>query len=730
MEWLTYLLKVTACTVLFFGFYLLFLRKLTFFKINRFYLLVTLLLSFLIPALQFELKREMPEVETKVSADIPEVKPINSVPVQLIQPIMVEYQPELTPKIDWLGLIPYAYGGTALLLLLICLWRLFALLKHTSDYTKNGDGLKLISKTNGFTNCSFFNYVFIDSTTLSDTDLAVLLKHEQVHARQYHSIDKILLMIFKAVLWFNPIVYLYDKALEQVHEYEADEITSSNYGSQAYANLLLKLAITKSDVSLVHNFVKSPIKARIKMLFHSKSKNMKKLSYLMALPVVMGLIWLFAVQVVYAQNKSDESKPSKDFFQGTLKGKVLNIRKEAIGFYTFDLLSDGKIYPIEATTFKEKIKVGDELIAYISGKGANMKKMDKSGKVIAELNGPIYNSTKVTTLTGSLIYERKIENHAFIYEANKARSVSSKIKSIDRDVNDKIEKIVLKDGLFTINLNLKLQNIKDDHFKVGDRVLVKFIGEKLVSKNTYTTDKMIVLYSEPKKYTIKNEALYNRFYFNDGKQKVAVVKNEAALIVKPVEPKIISFSKITGDVKNKVSYMENAIIDIVNCRLEAEYVKLDQRNGKMIAKNAVLKANEGGSATAKIIVFNLKNGSYNAEDGIGAIKVSQELDSDQQMLQRTRDSLTKADRKVKTNVSFSAQDSVKMSKDKSIVTLYGKAKLEYKNFTISADKLTYNRNSEKITAKNLTLRNKITGKTTVGYYGELDINGKINVWDL
>lgn len=725
MEWLTYLLKVTACTVLFFGFYLLVLKKLTFFKINRFYLLATLLLSFIIPALQFEVKREMAVVETEAPVNIPEIKPIAQAPVQLIQPIMVKYQPEVGPKIDWMAVMYYVYGTTASLLLLVCLWRLFSLLKHTNRYTRNGDGLKLITKTEGFTNCSFFNYVFINDEDLSTADLSILLKHEQVHARQYHSIDKIVLMVFKAVLWFNPVVYLYDKALEQIHEYEADEITSTDFGNQEYANLLLKLAISKSDMPFIHNFVKSPIKDRIKMLFHSKSNNVKKLIYLLALPVAAGLFWLFAVQVVYAQNIKEENKPSKDFYEGTLKGKVLKIKKEAIGFYTFDLLSDGKIYPIEATNFKEKIKVGDELIAYIMGKGFNMRKMDKSGKVIAETNGPIYNATKITTLTGSLIYERKIENYAFLYEANKARSASSKIKSIQKDVNGKIEKIVLNDGLFTISLNLAAQNIKNNDFKVGDRVLVKFIGEKLVSKNTYTTDKLIVLYSKSKKYLIKNEALYNRFYFNDGKQKVAAVKNEAALIAKPVEPKIISFSKITGDVKRKIFYMENAIIDISNCRLEAKYVELDKTNSKMIAKNAVMKANEGGSVTAALIVFDLKNGNYTVERTSGDIKRSNKHEAE---LQKIRDSLVKIDNKVKTDVAYSAQDSVKMSSDKSIVTLYGKAKLDYKNFTISADEATYNKNTERITAKNLTLRNKVTGITMVGSYGEFDINGKAEVW--
>ncbi|WP_316843290.1 M56 family metallopeptidase [Pedobacter psychrodurus] len=753
MELLSYLLKVTACTVLFFGFYLLVLRKLTFFKINRFYLLATLLLSFMIPALQFDVKRELPLLETELEG-MPDLKPVNPAPVQLIQPIVVEYQSEVTAKTDWIGLIPYAYGGIALLLLFTCLWRLFVLLKHTGSYTKNGNGLKLIDKAKGFTNCSFFNYVFINGNALSSTDLAVLLKHEEVHAKQYHSIDKILLMIAKAVLWFNPIVYLYDKALEQVHEYEADEITSASFGHQAYANLLLQLAISKSDMPLIHNFVKSPIKDRIKMLFHAKSKNMKKLTYLLAIPVVLGLVWLFAVQVVYAQAQNagkTEDQSSGASMNKPIKGKVLKMKKLITG-NGFELFSDGKTYSVDANGFKEKVKVGDELIAYVSGNMISFKKTDKDGKVIESSDGPIYIPTKVTTANGTLIYERKIENYAFLYEANKARSASSKIKSIQKDVNGKIEKIVLNDGLFTINLNLAAQNIRNSDFKVGDRVLVKFIGEKLVSKSTYTTDKLIVLYSEPKKYLIKNEALYNRFYFNDGKQKVAAVKNEPVKVSGPVEPKIISFSKLTGDVQHKISYMENAVIDISNNRLEAMYVELDKLNGKMIAKNASLKdLKENITLKSSLIIFDLKKGGYNFNVGKGltqtnngieklinsiahddiadnpssSIKRSNKHDAE---LQKIRDSLSKADNKVKADVAYSARDSVKMSSDKSIVTLYGKVKLDYKNFTISADEATYNKNTEKITAKNLSFRNKVTGITMAGSYGEFDINGKAEVW--
>ncbi|MDQ0969463.1 lipopolysaccharide export system protein LptA [Flavobacterium sp. W4I14] len=696
MEWLTYLLKVTACTVLFFGFYLLVLRKLTFFKINRFYLLASLLLSFIIPALQFEVKREITVMETEVPVNIPEIKPIAQVPVQLIQPIVVEYQPEIGNKIDWMVVIYYVYGITASLLLLVCLWRLFSLLKHTNGYTKNGDGLKMIIKTEGFTNCSFFNYVFINDEDLSTADLSILLKHEQVHARQYHSIDKIVLMVFKAVLWFNPVVYLYDKALEQIHEYEADEITSADFGNQEYANLLLKLAISKSDMPLIHNFVKSPIKDRIKMLFHAKSKNMKKLMYVLAIPVVMGLIWLFAVQVVYAQNKKEESKPSKDFYKGTLKGKVLKIEKTSVGGYTFDLLSEGKVYAVEATGFKEKIKIGDELIAYISGRIANMKRMDKSGKVTAETDGPIYNPTKVTTLTGKLIYEPKIDKHAFLYEANKARFASSKIKSIEKGANGKIEKIVLNDGFFTISLNLKTQNLKDDNFKAGDKVLVKFIGEKLVSKNTFSTDKMIVLYSEPKKYTIKNEALYNRFYLSDGKQKVAAMKNDTTKVAGPVEPKIISFKKIIGDVKHKVSYMENAVIDISNCRLEARYVELDQANNKMIAKNASLKnSKQNVMVKSNLMTFDLKKGDYRIDIG-DETKTGNDLE-------KLINSIAHRDYIDNSEIDYNASDSVTISKDKSIISLFGNAKVFHNKTVLSGTKIVYNKKNSSVMVNNATM---------------------------
>lgn len=292
-----YLLKVCICSALFFALYLLVFKKLTFFRANRFYLLVTLALSFVIPALQLTIKQEVDQIAFADQGFILKDAPDGASGMQAIP--LVETQNQL----DWKRLVPFLYGTIVAVLLLLMAWRIIKLLKHVDGRAERFNGLKLVAKQSGFTNCSFFNYVFIDRNSLSTEELVILLRHEEVHAKQLHSLDKLLLMLAKAVLWFNPIIYLYDKELEQVHEYEADEATSNGIGAKHYAHLLLKLAVAKNSAPLIHNFVKSPVKERIKMLFNTKSAQMKKMRYLLLVPAIASLAWCFAITVVQALPK-------------------------------------------------------------------------------------------------------------------------------------------------------------------------------------------------------------------------------------------------------------------------------------------------------------------------------------------------------------------------------------------------------------------------------------------
>lgn len=289
MEWLYYLLKVSSCLLLFLGSYALFLKKLSFFKANRIYLMGTMFLSFIIPLLKFEWSQQLETTRFFSGYD-----PVEQISSKSLAPILLNPELNSFTIADWLF---YSY----LLIMAIVLGRgffkVYQLIGHTRAEFSRINDLKVIDKKTGFANCSFFNYVFIDSNNLTTEETQILLKHEQVHARQFHSLDKLILLLFKAVLWFNPLIYWYEKAVEEVHEFEADTLTANEFSADLYANLLLKMA-TKTQLNpILHSFSQHPLKDRIGMLFTSSSKTGRKWSYLIMIPLLICLSWLFAFKV-------------------------------------------------------------------------------------------------------------------------------------------------------------------------------------------------------------------------------------------------------------------------------------------------------------------------------------------------------------------------------------------------------------------------------------------------
>ena len=297
MEWITYLLKVSACTGVFYVCYFFFFKRLTFFSYNRYILLAVVLLSFLIPLLELavHLDRQNGSASKGYYVMILDNQHFDAMPSDF-----KKTENTFTSHLNRRTIGVYLYWVVTLLLLLLFLFRLTRLFSLTKRPYNRVGNLKLIYKPKGFSNCSFFNYVFLDKQELSAEEISVLLKHESVHAIRLHSIDRMIITICKTLLWFNPVIYFIDKSLEQVHEFEADQLTSSLVGTRDYAHILLKMAAREKSVSLAHSFAKNPLKARIIMLFADPSKHLRKLTYLSLLPVSCLLIWLFGIKFVYA----------------------------------------------------------------------------------------------------------------------------------------------------------------------------------------------------------------------------------------------------------------------------------------------------------------------------------------------------------------------------------------------------------------------------------------------
>ncbi len=88
---------------------------------------------------------------------------------------------------------------------------------------------------------SFLRTIFINRQDYLENRITVnVLRHELEHVRQSHSYDVIFFEIFHIVFWFNPMMFLYTRAVKINHEYLADEAVIRSFSDmRTYASELI-----------------------------------------------------------------------------------------------------------------------------------------------------------------------------------------------------------------------------------------------------------------------------------------------------------------------------------------------------------------------------------------------------------------------------------------------------------------------------------------------------------
>lgn len=298
MELLIYLLKVTGCTAALYIVYYTLLRKLTFFSLNRWYLLSALAVSLIIPALHIGIQTLMPAppvIPITINASTKTI-------LDVADPIIT--QPPAA-HINWIYVATCTYwliAGLFLLKLTVSLCRIFY---KATKYGHNQNGYRLINRRSP-NNSSFFKYIFLNDNDLNTGEKEQVIAHELMHVKRLHSADNLFTEVLKALLWFDPFIYLFARALHQVHEFEVDSCLANRYNSKNYAGLLLKLS-SPGTVGLVNRFSGYGLKSRIGMLFSKPSATAKKLIYLLVLPVVLALVYFLSVEKVYAYDVNNKN---------------------------------------------------------------------------------------------------------------------------------------------------------------------------------------------------------------------------------------------------------------------------------------------------------------------------------------------------------------------------------------------------------------------------------------
>jgi hypothetical protein len=272
-----YLLESAVCLTFFYLVYWAFLRKETFFGLNRLFLIFSLLLSFVIPVL------DLPSPFFK-SMVIPETSGLNLLPAPSGRPWPIA------------GILLLFYGLGVFFFLIRFAAHLIGLFRIVKKYGRRTvDGMRVVSIDKDFAPFSFLNIIFINSQSLSEPNLRRIIAHEKIHIRQHHSLDILLVELATVLQWFNPFVRPYKKSLQETHEYLADDgVIAQGFNVARYQLLIFEQHVGVKLFEFANNFKQSQIKRRLTMITKIKSKGAAKLKILLIIPLASFLALAFA----------------------------------------------------------------------------------------------------------------------------------------------------------------------------------------------------------------------------------------------------------------------------------------------------------------------------------------------------------------------------------------------------------------------------------------------------
>lgn len=286
---LIYFLKANGLIILFYLIYVVFLRKETFFVSNRWYLIVGLVLSLILPLITFTKTIWVDPIPIQESFE--ELTPIITT---------TDATPILENPLDWALILTTAYIMISMLIVMKITFELISFFNKIRKHQKQKEtNFTLIHSDTTDNPFSFFHYIVINPNRFSEEEFQHILTHESIHVKQKHSLDVLLGKLFCAFFWVNPIVWLYRKAMLQNLEFIADSETFKQIENKyEYQKTLLKVVTYQHDLSITNQFYQSLIKKRIVMLHTNQSNKKNVWKYASILPLLVGFFFMFQIETV------------------------------------------------------------------------------------------------------------------------------------------------------------------------------------------------------------------------------------------------------------------------------------------------------------------------------------------------------------------------------------------------------------------------------------------------
>ncbi len=294
-----YLIKANIALTLFYLAYRFGLRRLTFYTINRFFLLFGIAFSAIFPLINpdnfFQRHEQLADAVTYYAPDWNSIQ-------QIVHPQFTIWS--IVQYVFWAGVAAMAVR------LSIQLISLLSIHIKTTDGKLNNEKVKLMhDRINPF---SFFRNIYINPALHSPEELENILRHEKIHVKGWHTLDVLCGEVNHIFYWFNPGAWLMKTAIRENLEFITDKkILQSGTDAKTYQYSLIHVSAFPYAVPVANNFNFSHLKKRIIMMNKKKSRGYHLLRYLLLLPLII-------VAALVINSSRAQSISNQNYYTGSI----------------------------------------------------------------------------------------------------------------------------------------------------------------------------------------------------------------------------------------------------------------------------------------------------------------------------------------------------------------------------------------------------------------------------
>lgn len=279
------LVKINLVLLVFAATYYFWLRKLTFYVINRVFLLFGIFFSTLYPFVDLTEFFYRQNLDRKLQDYVPNLSNVGQ---------KIEHTPWINDFWNVLSLIFFVGVFAMAVRFAAQLFSLYRIHGKSHKGMLNNYPVRILAED--VSPFSFWKSIYINPKLHRKEQLEAILAHEHIHVKQLHTVDILLAELSVVFYWFNPGVWLMKKAVKENLEFITDKrIISNGIDRKRYQYSLLDVRQMQHSVQFVNNFNLSDLKQRIKMMNARPSSKLKLSLYVLILPVILVTTLAFTI---------------------------------------------------------------------------------------------------------------------------------------------------------------------------------------------------------------------------------------------------------------------------------------------------------------------------------------------------------------------------------------------------------------------------------------------------